>query len=300
MSSKNRPYRRKLMLDDDDYDDVNFEDIEVAEYKNLVEYRSCFTQISDCFKVCLGLKMNKFEYEELELELRSDTDSFRHEIDLPIPNRRSSSQAEDDHDSEDMGPAIDSTREQSEEDTDEEPKKPIIEEKSPVPIQLSDEKSSESEELEESSSGEISSEGEQDFSNMFCLKDISPRLIAQFMLDLNRQILLLKQIRNQYSISLKRAKSATKSTISIYDTENKIMIIDRLYMWYKKVITELDKFMSQAKKYSDWSAVYLTHSPDIYINFIKEFILEKRDTTFLAQKEPHELPILPDLPQFLQ
>ena len=298
MSGRNKPSRRKL-TQDDGYDGANFEDIEISEYNNLGEYKSCTSSMWDSIKSCFGCGTGQYGYEDLKYESKSDTDSYRHEIDIPVPNRRSSSQPEDDTD--DAFPAIDSTREYiSEEEDDEEEIVEKVEQKPLVTIQLSSSSSESSASSDDKSSSEEPEEEDvQDFSNMFCLKNIKPKEISTFMLFVSKQTHLLKQIRSQYAMTLRRAKSSPESNISVYNTENRIMIIDRLSAWYKKIVTQLEKFMNTAKKYSDWNSVYLTHSPDLFIEFVRSFILEKRDTIFLEQKEPHDLPVLPDLPQFL-
>lgn len=302
--------RRKL-VDTDDFEDTNFEDIEISGYNNSKEYKSGFTICLESIKRCFGLGSGTdyYEYNGLELEDRSETDSFRHEIDMtPVKNRRSSSQAEDDNDFDDTIPAMDSTREQSDDDDEDNPHiettERVIIEDNPVPVQLSSSSESSSPSISSESSSEELEEDEdqdeQDFSNMFCLKDINPKKMAQFMLDMNKHIIILRQIRYQYALTLKRAKLSPESGISAYSTENRIMIIDRLAAWYKKSIIQLEKFMEQAKQYKNWNTVFLTYDPDSYVQFVVNFILEKKDTIFLAQKEPHDLPVLPDLPQFLQ
>ncbi len=314
--SHKKPIRTKFV--DDPYINgggYTFEDIEVAEYSNLGEkqpwYKSVFGMCGGCFGLCVTSDLQEFEMVNL-----SDGDSMEYELDIDHPTRkkRSSNQATDDTDEpEEGGPPIDSTREHSDDDEEDDNEKSNSATEHVPPITATpniavgvfdndddEDYSNESEENEKSSSedNEEFFEDVDDYSSMLCATTIRERDMALFKKKIGNAIVVLKQVRSQYSISLERYKSYHEPPQkSIMDMENKIMIIDRLWQWYRTIEKKLDNFMKDVRKYPDRSKVYMTHSPSLFVEFVNKFIQEKKDTTFLQQIKPHDLPKLPDLPQ---
>ncbi len=309
--SHKKPIRTKFV--DDPYvngSGYTFEDIEVAEYSNLGEkqpwYKSVFGMCGGCFGLCVTSDLQEFEMVNL-----SEGESMEYELDIDHPTRqkRSSNQATDDTDESEEGPPIDSAREQS----DEEKTNSATEHIPPISatpniaigVFNNDSDDGEDYDTESEAAEQTSSESSEeffedvnDYSSMLCATTIRERDMALFKKKIGNAIVVLKQVRSQYSISLERYKTYhDPPQKSIIDTENKIMIIDRLWQWYRTIEKKLDNFMKDVRKYPDRSKVYMTHSPSLFVEFVNKFIQEKKDTTFLQQLKPHDLPKLPDLPQ---